>query len=165
MLEKALPVGVAVMVNPDPGVVAVASVPYCTLLPGLGKSTSSPSTVVQPLPTSQANISGRSSMEACRFHGDLAVFLLYRCIDVLWIWTRTQFWYISLLPMRLNQDHESNTVFEAGAKLGIVKLSVRSRGQPPIKDWMTLKLSPLSYEREIWQEPPMCVALPASVKL
>lgn len=48
----------------------------------------------------------------------------------------------------LNQDQEKRAVLEAGAVVGMVKLYVLDRGQPPMMDLMTLKVRPLSYESE-----------------
>lgn len=53
----------ASITKPGPGSGVTALVPFSELGPGLGKTTSRLSTVLQPLPTLQANMSGSSSIE------------------------------------------------------------------------------------------------------
>ena len=69
--------------------------------------------------------------------------------------------YISRFPISLNHVQANKANCEDGAKLGIVKLYVVVIGQPPIMDSMTLKVCPLSYDRDNWHEPPPWLALPA----
>jgi hypothetical protein len=129
--------------------------------PGLGKTTWRRSMVVQPFPTSHTNIFGRDSKDVCLLE---CHFVLLRLADaesgLPVTWTRAQFWYMFWSPMRLNHDQLSSTESDDGAKSGIVKSYFRANGHPPIIDSMTLKVTPLSYERDIWQEPPRCVAPP-----
>jgi hypothetical protein len=70
--------------------------------------------------------------------------------------------YISRVPISLNHDHAKSADSEGGAKLGTVKLCVLEVGHPPIMDSMTLKVCPLSYDRDNWHEPPPWVVFPVT---
>lgn len=91
-----------------PGLVLLHIPPYSTELPGLGKTSSLPSTVLQvPLP----------KMFASNMLGNVIGAVVGESK-----FTAMQFWYISRLPTLLNQLHERNMFFPEGALEGMVNV-------------------------------------------
>ena len=107
--------------------------------PGFGKYTSKPSSVPQSLSILATNISGNEA----------------RPEPPLVMVTAAQFIYISRFPTLLNQDHAKSTSPDF-VSLGTlnVKEPPLWRGQDPIYDSITLKVTPLSSEIDAWHDPP-----------
>lgn len=99
--------------------VAMELSPLITSVPGLGKTTFSPSLVVQPLPRLQVNMSGRELRALSRPASCCA--RRRRLGAEPSMVTRAQFMYISRLPTKLNQVHARSTSLEEGASFGTVK--------------------------------------------